>query len=500
MPISHSAMKRGHAAFLLLSATIALAALLLTSGCGGSSGSSSGGGTTPPPPPNTSNEWTWMSGSETGNTLGVYGTLGTPSTSSIPGGRYNSVGWKDGSGNFWLFGGNVFGPGGTSNPNDLWEFSSSTGEWTFMGGRTDACVQSGTTCTYAWPGVYGTEGVAGAGNLPGGRQLAVSWTDSAGNFWLFGGIGFDSTPATPFGRLGPLNDLWKYSPTSKEWTWISGSSVLVAQDSNGDYGQTGVYGTQGVASANNVPGGRYGSVSWLDHSGNLWLFGGYGYASASTSGTLNDLWEFNLTNMEWTWVSGANTIGANGVYGTQGTPSSSSVPGARSGAVSWTDGGGNLWLFGGSGTNGALSDIWKFDSTAKQWTWVSGSSTPNAPAVWGTLGTGSTSNTPGACASVVSWTDTSGNLWLFGAAGYNDLWKFSPTTKTWIWVSGTNTSGAATYGTKGVASSSNVPGSRGGSVSWIDSSGRLWLFGGSGIDSSGTAGKPYLNDLWRYQP
>jgi len=33
-------------------------------------------------------------------------------------------------------------------------------------------------------------------------------------------------------------------------------------------------------------------VSWSDASGNLWLFGGEGFDSTGTEGTLNDLWEY----------------------------------------------------------------------------------------------------------------------------------------------------------------------------------------------------------------
>src|ERR1700730_3207042 len=68
----------------------------------------------------------------------------------------------------------------------------------------------------------------------------------------------------------------------------------------------------------------------------------------------------------WTWMSGANTSGQIGVYGTQGTASPSNAPGAREGSVTWKDKSGNLWLFGGSGidttgTNGRHNDLWKFD-------------------------------------------------------------------------------------------------------------------------------------------
>src|SRR5713226_9674768 len=67
----------------------------------------------------------------------------------------------------------------------------------------------------------------------------------------------------------------------------------------------------------------------------------------------------------------------------------------------------------------------------------------------------------------------------------------------WTWVSGASAANqTGSYGTQGVADSSNVPGARYHSVSWIDSGGHLWLFGGFGYDSMGTVGD--LNDLWRF--
>jgi hypothetical protein len=32
--------------------------------------------------------------------------------------------------------------------------------------------------------------------------------------------------------------------------------------------------------------------SWIDSSGNLWLFGGYGYDSTGALGYLNDMWHW----------------------------------------------------------------------------------------------------------------------------------------------------------------------------------------------------------------
>jgi hypothetical protein len=62
-------------------------------------------------------------------------------------------------------------------------------------------------------------------------------------------------------------------------------------------------------------------------------------------------------------------------------------------------------------------------------------------------------------------------------------------------MTGTNIANqAGTYGAK--AAANNFLGAREDAVSWIDSSGNLWLSGSDGCDSTGTGG--YLNDLLRY--
>jgi hypothetical protein len=48
--------------------------------------------------------------------------------------------------------------------------------------------------------------------------------------------------------------------------------------------QNGVYGEKGVANANNNPGGRRAAISWMDNSGNMWIFGGAGYDSSGGRG------------------------------------------------------------------------------------------------------------------------------------------------------------------------------------------------------------------------
>jgi hypothetical protein len=49
--------------------------------------------------------WTWISGSNQTNEMGVYGEKKVPLPSNIPGAREGGVGWVDNEGTFWMFGG-----------------------------------------------------------------------------------------------------------------------------------------------------------------------------------------------------------------------------------------------------------------------------------------------------------------------------------------------------------------------------------------------------------
>lgn len=422
---------------------------------------------------------TWMSGNNTLNSYGVYGTQGVAAVGNVPGARNSSISWTQPSGVFWLFGGLGFSnpddPDLNGSLNDLWQYNLNSGLWTWMSGSKLA-NQAGS---------YGIKGVAAPSNIPTGRELSISWTDASGNLWLFGG----RDAAT-----NSYNDLWKYNIQSGLWTWVSGSSSV---------NDSGVYGTQGIPAVGNIPGARSGSVSWTDASGNLWLFGG----NNSVPDYYNDLWKYNIQSGLWTWVSGSNTPDASGIYGTKGTPAVANVPGARNGSISWTDANGALWLFGGSipPFNYLLNDLWKYDITSNQWTWVSGSNTTSAHGDYGTQYVPAASNVPGARFASISWIDANGFLWLLGGYGYdsvgnldslNDLWKYNINSHQWTWINGSQFIDApSVYGTQGVPAPENFPGSRQFSISWIDNiNDDLWLFGGQDLDGSSSG---LLNDLWR---
>lgn len=178
-------------------------------------------------------------------------------------------------------------------------------EWTWMGGTTQNVTTWQTNPNIGVTGAYGTLNVPSMQNIPGPRQHSATWKDSSGNLWLFGGSGIDVN-----GSSGYLNDLWKFNPATQEWTWMGGAQSVgsVSLCSNEGCGQSGVYGTLGTSAAGNVPGGREGPASWTDANGNFWMFGGQGYDSNGTFVYLNDLWQYNPTTNQWTWMGGPSSV------------------------------------------------------------------------------------------------------------------------------------------------------------------------------------------------
>lgn len=478
------------------------ASLLLLAGCHHKSSSPSGETIVTPAGSLT---WTWVGGSDQAGRSGVYTTTGSPAL-LVPGGRDGAATWIDASGTLWLFGGIGFDVSGTAgNLNDLWKYSGTT--WTWVSGFS--------TVNHA--GVYGTLGTGTAGPTdsttptnPGARSGAVTWVDSAGNLWLFGGNGYDAN-----GTLGDLNDLWEY--TGGVWVWRGGANTANAK---------GVYATgTGIVAADVIPGARQGATSWTDTKGNFWLFGGGGYDSLGDNGLLDDIWSYSVSTGLWTYyphtgttiptngtvAPGSTTANTPPTYGTLGTAASTNLPGARQGAVGWIDTSGNIWLFGGSGydtnqQNGFLADLWKFVPSTNQWTWVGGNNTIAQAGSYGTLATYAASNAPGARAGAATARDSAGKFLMVGGQGLdgsgnrgylNDVWQFDPTAGQWRYLSGATVINAyGTYGTQGTGSTSNSPGARYFMAAWLNNSNNtLWVFGGGGYDAYSLLGD--LNDLWK---
>ena len=110
-----------------------------------------------------------------------------------------------------------------------------------------------------------------------------------GTLWMFGGEGRPNPYA-----YGIVNDIWRFDPLKLEWTWIPGSTQYyygaeyTVENRSSDYGLLDEWG------ANYRPGSRKGAIAWSDNAGNVWIFGGAGYAPGTYFGDLQDLWYLDL--------------------------------------------------------------------------------------------------------------------------------------------------------------------------------------------------------------
>jgi hypothetical protein len=208
-------------------------------------------------------------GSSQSAIAGSAATLGVKSTPfhATPPARQGAASWTDPGGRLWMFGGNGNDAEGVSVTfGDLWRLNPQSSGWSL---------------------------IPSSGSAPAARAYATSWVDANGDLWLFGGQGRD-----PNGTAYVLNDMWKFSVSTGQWSRVSGSARKNV---------SGVYGLAGVAAADSLPGGRSKAVSWVDPAGTLWVFGGYGIDSTGALGTLSDLWQFTPSTGLWTWASGSVT-------------------------------------------------------------------------------------------------------------------------------------------------------------------------------------------------
>ena len=278
--------------------------------------------------------WTWLSGDAEVYATGVLGIKGQISLGAHPGSRYQSSSIIDEDGNFWLYGGyGQYTPESSGDIDDLWMWDGEN--WIWMSGTGKANQLAN----------YGTMNVTKPSNSPGGRGNVSLWYDSEGNLEIFAGETTTEAGAT----RKYYADLWEWD--GMNWTWISGDTTSVFSRHNTLY----------TYDSTNRVGHRRGACHWQDHQGNVWLFGGFGWADHS-NGMLNDLWKWD--GSRWYWMGGGKEAGDMWHYGEKGVASEKNWPKARTDASFWMDRNHHFWVHGGTNTSAASSlygDLWEFD-------------------------------------------------------------------------------------------------------------------------------------------
>jgi len=376
---------------------------------------------------------TFVSGNLTTNVYGVY------SGSVYPGSRRNANQFYDASGNYWMMAGYGCGSSSIGELNDMWKFTISTNQWSFIGGASNP----GGSATY--------NGETLASNQwPTGRDGAAGWYDSTDDlFLLFGG--------NSGSYMG--NDMWAWNFTDFNLRTPCCCGPICGNHS-------AVYPPNAV----NGPGARAYSTAWLDNRGNAILFGGQGFDVNGKLGLLNDIWSYKISTAIWTFIGGNMTANAPSF-----TSGKYQWPSSRDSSSGWFNpNDGSYWLFGGY-ANGALADMWKIINLCPcpccNLTFVP---KPNAVSNWPSARYGSS-----------PWSDSTGNnRFLFGGyddTGFlNDLWMWNGTTPGFNQLSSGATSG--------------WPGPRYYGTGWTDGSSNFYLFSGYGTYSSESG---ELNDMWK---
>ena len=141
---------------------------------------------------------------------------------------------------------------------------------------------------------------------------------------------------------------------------------------------------------------------------------------------------YNITSSLWTWISGNNTVNANGFYGTKGVPSVNNYPsgGATLGfdpvqnCIYLHNTGGTLSSTSFMSTSnwfliGTLNDLWMYNISSTEWTWVSSGDALDVYTVYGTKGIPSANSYPGSrwMPSIV-YVHTINCIYVFGGHGY----------------------------------------------------------------------------------
>lgn len=147
-------------------------------------------------------------------------------------------------------------------------------------------------------GYYGQKGKANKKSILGCRRGVISWIDSEGYLWMFGGEGVLLEFKFIFSEFLDviLNDLWYFDLDYKMWLWMGG--INMGSD----------FGSYGLAN-NEFENGKYLScridVIFFYIWNELYVVGGIGYDLNKVFSLLDDVWgidvyfDVNYRNFVW---------------------------------------------------------------------------------------------------------------------------------------------------------------------------------------------------------
>lgn len=140
------------------------------------------------------------------------------------------------------------------------------------------------------------------------------------------------------------SDLWRYSPVAREWSLI------------------------GVEEGGYGPSARY-SGAVASNSDSLVLFGGR--SRKFPRNNFSDLWRFDIQTRQWHMITG---------HSSHSNYRDADVPAYHAKSAYCSDGR-SLWVLGGEGASGHVSDFWRLDLSSLGWELIHGAR-PDDPVLW----------------------------------------------------------------------------------------------------------------------
>lgn len=311
----------------------------------------------------------------------TYIAKAVPSVYNTPGSRY-SYGTAVIGRKLYMYGGGTLGNEYTDSAlNELWEYDIDKNVWTFLKGDGKNYIP-----------VRGTKGVPASNNIPQGLNYPLMWALN-NKLYLYSDV------------------LWQYDPQTNNWMWLKGD----IQPNAG-----GIFGTRGVAAADNQPRPFPTNMAHCVSNGKLYFGMGYNRESANNhtiQGIRNTFWEFDPATNNWTWLTGDSTYYSLD-YGIKGVPAATNIPGntysCRMASIR-----NKLYLYGGVNINYfnlPIDDLWEYDLDTRLWTWLDGTQGAAGLGKYNVRGVFDTSNRTGGHEEHTFWSYGS-RLYTFGGKG-----------------------------------------------------------------------------------
>lgn len=321
--------------------------------------------------------WTWVGGD---NFQEGWGNANWPAA------RHRVRMWFDNNGDLWLYGGARQTASQNESFNDLWKYNPGTNNWTCVKGNANQTFAYTNTASGNYPA---SEGIGGTAYYPRARSDYGYWIDNNNNFWIF--AGYAQSHSTH-----DFADLWKYNPTTNEWTLVKGDNQ--------------VHNNSNPQNNTSRPIQRDAPYCWKGNDGHLYFFGG-----ANQSGFRREVWHFDIGLNTWVndYVDASYDVGPS-INSPTGVDHANNHPGAQVTAINHLTTATHTYMFDGYGTGSNYTTAGSsagFTGALNRYSLSNPCTPPAAPSIGASQSmacpTDIVTLTASGCAGTIKWFDNS---------------------------------------------------------------------------------------------